>query len=91
VAILDLLTYKLTIINEHLCTHIFKQIIEEDALLVIGLSRDEALLLTLAESNLEARRLEKKCFQIRILSRLENIPDVWYTQSTQNSNEVPPH
>jgi hypothetical protein len=39
-AIIEHLKYRLAMLNENLC-HTFKQIFEEDALLIIGLIRDK--------------------------------------------------
>jgi hypothetical protein len=46
--------YKRAMIDEHLDTKSFKQILESDAQLIITISRDEARKLTITEGYLEA-------------------------------------
>jgi hypothetical protein len=55
-AIMELVKYKHAMINEHLNTKSFKQILESDAQLIIGISRDEAKQLTIMEGNLGSRK-----------------------------------
>jgi hypothetical protein len=53
-SIMELVKYKHPMINKHLNTKSFKQILESDAWLIIELSRDEAKKLTITEGNLES-------------------------------------
>jgi hypothetical protein len=61
-AVLEILKYKFDMIDEHLSTASFKQILDTDTLLSIKLSRDKALYLTLKTGNLEAG--ETTLFQV---------------------------